>query len=50
MLAPLPYEVPEEIVLNAEAQMMMVQIFNVMKTDKSFSDDSLPKAEAFFYV
>jgi topoisomerase-4 subunit A len=36
MLAPLPYEVPEEMFSNAEAQMMMVQIFNVMKTDKSY--------------
>jgi hypothetical protein len=33
----LPYEVPQKFFLNAEAQMMMGQIFNGMKTGKYFN-------------
>jgi hypothetical protein len=46
----LPYEVPQEFFLNAEAQMMMGQIFNEMKTGKSYCFNLLDikKVRAFF--
>jgi hypothetical protein len=51
MLDPLPYEVPEEF-LNAESQMMMVLMFNSMKTDKStyFNFLDIKKLHGLFYI